>query len=243
MAKIDYENPVAILRDIYWVGFYDKEADLHCNPYLLIDDNDVILFDPGSIPHFSTVFRKVIDLVRPSDISYICINHQDPDVCGNLAVVEDVIDRNELKVITHSSATRLIRHYGMHSDFYEVDKNDHKLTLKSGRVLEFIHMPYLHSPFAVVTYDVKTKTLFSGDLFGAISTDWNLFFKGGSFDAIDAWHKYIAPNNAILKSGMEILESYDINYILPQHGSIIEGDDVAKTMEHLKGLACGLDLK
>lgn len=242
MTNHNYDDPVPVLKDIYWIGFYDEEADLHCNPYLLIDDDDVILFDPGSIPHFSTVFRKVIDLVRPSDITAICINHQDPDVCGNLAVVEDVIDRADLKIVTHSSATRLIRHYGVHSEFYEVDMNDYKLTLASGRVLEFIHMPYLHSPFAVITYDSKTKTLFSGDLFGALSIDWDLFTIGDSFATIDRWHEVIAPNNEILKSAMEILEKYKIERILPQHGSVIEGDDVAKTIEHLKTLPCGFDL-
>ena len=103
MRSTDYSNNVAITREIYWVGFYDEEAHLHCNPYLLIDEQDVVLFDPGSIPHFPIVMRKVIDLVKPSDISLIVACHQDPDVCGNLAVMEDVIGRPDLKIAAHSN--------------------------------------------------------------------------------------------------------------------------------------------
>lgn len=243
MNTHDYENAVAVLDDIHWVGFYDKDADLHCNPYLLIDEKEAVLFDPGSIPHFSIVFRKVLDLVNPSYISTICVNHQDPDVCGNLAVVEDLINRSDLKIVTHSSTTRLIKHYGISSQMYAVDKYDNKLVLSSGRVLEFIHIPYLHSPFAIATYDIKTRTLFSGDLFGAISKDWDLFKYNSSFASIDAWHECIAPNNQILKFHMERIEAIKIDRILPQHGSIIMGDDVAKTIDHLKNLPCGLDLQ
>ena len=41
MAVINYEDAVAITDDIYWVGFHDQDTNLHCNPYLFIDDQDV----------------------------------------------------------------------------------------------------------------------------------------------------------------------------------------------------------
>ena len=81
MDHFDYNNSITILRDIFWIGFYDKEADLHCNPYLLLDEEDAILIDPGSIPHFSIIMRKVIDLINPNAITKIIVTHQDPDVC------------------------------------------------------------------------------------------------------------------------------------------------------------------
>jgi len=37
--NIDYDNPYSVTREIYWVGFHDKEIDFRCNPYLLIDDD------------------------------------------------------------------------------------------------------------------------------------------------------------------------------------------------------------
>ncbi len=243
MTRIDTNNAVSVLRDINWVGFYDKEANLHCNPYLLIDDNDIVLFDSGSVPHFPVVMRKIIDLVKPEEISVIVCSHQDPDVCGSLAVVEDVINNRDLKIVAHNNSIRLIRHYGLRSDFYAVDEHNLKLTLKSGRVLEFLFTPYLHSPGAIVTYDHKTKSLFSGDIFGAVSKDWHLFASDcdNYLSPMDIFHQLYMPSNRILKAFLERLEKYEIDRILPQHGSVLEGENVHTAIEHLKNIPCGID--
>lgn len=243
MSRPDYENSVTVTRDIHWVGFYDREASLHCNPYLLMDEEDVVFFDPGSIPHFPIVMRKVIDLVNPKNISLIVASHQDPDLCGNLAVVEDVIERTDLKIAAHSHSIRLIRHYGVKSEFYEVNAHDYQLTLKSGRVLDFIHTPYLHAPGAIMTYDRSTKSLFSSDLFGAVSNRWDLFARGDFLEPMKAFHRIYMPANAILRPCMEKIEQMDIERILPQHGSVLEGDNVTQAVECLKELPCGIDLE
>lgn len=242
MSNPNYEDAVAITREIHWVGFYDQQAHLHCNPYLLMDDEDNVLFDPGSIPHFPIVMRKVIDLVNPGDITAVIAAHQDPDVCGNLAVLEDVINRPELKVVAHINTVRLIRHYGVHSDFYPVDEHDYKLTLKSGRVLEFLFTPYLHSPGAIMTYDPKTRSLFTSDVFGAIGEEWSLFAKGDYLHAMKAWHQNYMPCNQILRACMKRLKKLDIDRILPQHGSVLEGDQVQAAIDYLMELPCGIDL-
>ncbi|GAX61147.1 flavoprotein [Candidatus Scalindua japonica] len=241
MAVLDANNSITILRDIYWVGFYDKESDLHCNAYLITDDKDIILIDPGSIPHFSIVMRKVLDIVNPGDITKIIVTHQDPDVCGNLPVVESLIDNKDLDVVIHSSCSRLIRHYGINSNIYEVDKHDNKLKLKSGRVLEFFHTPYLHSPFAMIMYDVKTKTLFTSDLLGGISKNWSLFAEKGFLESMKVWHQMTMPSSHILKKCMNGLEKLELERILPQHGSILQGDQIKEAIECLKSIKCGVE--
>ena len=232
--KLDYNSPIAATRDIYWVGYYDESANLHCNPYLIIDDPDIVLIDPGSIPHFPIVMRKVLEMVNPEDITYIVAQHQDPDVCGNLAVVEDIIKRPDLKIVAHMNCIRLIRHLGLRSEFYAVDENDYELILKSGRRLEFLHTPHLHSPGAIVTHDVKTKSLFTSDIFAAISNDWSLFAHKNFLDYMTPFHQKYMPNNKILRACMERFEKMELDRILPQHGSIIEGDDIQRAIDHLK---------
>ncbi len=238
----DYDNAVPITREIYWVGFYDHESALHCNPYLLIDDRDVVIFDPGSIPHFPIVMRKVIDLVNPRDISVIVASHQDPDVCGNLAVMEDVIGRTDLQIAAHGGTVRLLRHYGLNSEFHILDKNDYQLTLQSGRVLEFIHAPFLHAPGAVMTYDRKSKTLFSGDIFGALSHKWSLIAGDNFLEPMAEFHRIYMPGKKQLATCMKNLDKYDIQTICPQHGSVLEGEKVTDAVAFLKNLPCGLDL-
>ena len=242
MRNIDYDNAVPITREIYWIGFYDKEAKLHCNPYLFFDEEDTVLFDPGSIPHFPIVMRKVIELINPSEITFIIASHQDPDVCGNLAVVEDVINRTDLKIAAHINSIRLMRHYGINSEFYDVQAHDFKLTLKSGKILEFLFTPYLHSPGAIMTYDRDSRSLFTSDLFGGISKEWSLFAKNDFLQSLEVFHKLYMPSNQVLRNCMERLIEFEIDRILPQHGSIIEGSKVKTAIEHLKTLPCGVDL-
>lgn len=241
--QINYDSSVAVTRDISWVGYYDVEAQLHCNPYLLIDGDEGVLIDPGSIPHFPIVARKVIDLIDPQQISTIILSHQDPDVCGNLAVMEDLIGRKDLKIVAHSNAIRLIRHYGISSDFYAVDKHDYRLNLVSGRTLEFQLTPFLHAAGAIVTYDQKDRCLFSGDIFGAVSEGWELLAEGDFLTLMGAFHQLYMPNNATLRAGMEQLKQLAIDKILPQHGSVLVGEQIDKAIAYLKQLPCGIDLK
>ena len=236
MSDFDYDEAIEVTPGIYWIGFHDEIAGLHCNPYLLIDDDEAVLIDPGSIPHFPIVMRKVINTILPSIISTIMVNHQDPDVCGCLPVLEDIIDRDDLIVAGHSICTWLVKHYGIESDLFAVDEHDYRHTLKSGRVLEFAHTPHLHSPGAVVTYDGKTKSLFTGDLFGAASNNWDLMADGGFPQSMESWHQAVMPSGDHLRIGVSALEKFDVERILPQHGSIIEGDKVPVAFEFLKNL-------
>lgn len=205
----------------------------------MIDDEDVVLFDPGSVPDFPLVMRKVIDLVDPHEISLIVASHQDPDVCGNLAVV---VENDSLRIAAHINTLRLIQHLGLKSQFYPVEQNDYRISLKSGRVLEFIPVLYLHAPGAIMAYDHKTKSLFSGDIFGAVNPDWTLFAGGGFPENMKSFHQTYMPSNAILRPAMERLETMRIECILPQHGSVIEGDQVQVAIDYLKNLPCGIDL-
>jgi flavorubredoxin len=238
----NYDDPIAITEDIYWIGFCDHEAHMHCNPYLLIDGDEAVLFDPGSIPEFPIIMRKIIDLINPEKISLIVAAHQDPDVCANLPIVEDLIGRKDLKVAGHSNTIRLIHHLGLSSTFYTVDEHNYIYTLKSGRVLSFHPTLYLHAPGAITTYDAKTKSLFSSDLFGAVDNEWSLFDSIKFPHDMDSFHQTYMPNNQVLRFGLKNIEHLDISRILPQHGSIIEGANVQIAFEHLKLLRCGIDL-
>jgi hypothetical protein len=64
MSTPNYEDAVAITREIHWVGFYDQQAHLHCNPYRLMDDEGSVLFDPGSIPHLPSKPYRKLDLAQ-----------------------------------------------------------------------------------------------------------------------------------------------------------------------------------
>jgi flavorubredoxin len=242
MSDFELNDAVEVTDGIFWIGFYDNESKLNSNPYIIVDGDEVVLIDPGSIPDFPVIMRKIIDVTSPENIGYIIAAHQDPDVCGNLPVMEDVINRGDLKIIAHSTTQRLIYHYGISSDTYSVDKHDYKIKLKSGRELQFIFTPFLHSPGAMVTYDSKTKSLFSSDIFGSLSKSGTLYAGDDFPESLNKWHQAIMPSQLHLKDAMAVFKKMDIERILPQHGSLIPKEKVSLAIEHLENLPCGFDL-
>ncbi len=245
---MDFDDAIPVAEHIYWVGFADERAHLHCNPYLLVDKRgaevEAVLFDPGSLTDFPKVMRKVLEVIDPAAISLIVAQHQDPDVCSNIPVVEDLIGRKDLQVAAHTNSIRLIRHYGIQSTFYPVEQRDFCYTLKSGRRLEFMFTPYLHSPGAIVTFDVDSGSLFTSDIFGAVSEQWDLKATDESFlSRMDSFHQAYMPSNRVLAHALvQMRRRWQIKRILPQHGSVIEGDLVERAFAHLMALPCGIDL-
>ena len=68
MSQQNYQDAIEIAPQIYWVGVYDPKAHFHCNPYLLVNGGESVLFDPGPMPHFPTIARKVSSVVKFEDI-------------------------------------------------------------------------------------------------------------------------------------------------------------------------------
>ena len=171
----DFNKAVCIAPNIYWIGMYLENDPFQCHPYLIINGNESILVDPGSMLEFDAVVQKVRSLIPIDQIKYIILHHQDPDLCAAVPAIEKLIDRDDLQIITHSRMSLLIKHYLATSDYYEIDKRDLRLQTENGLHLEFLTTPYCHSPGAFVTYDPNSKTLFSGDIFGGIYSAWNSF--------------------------------------------------------------------
>ncbi len=239
--KIDYNEPIKVGNNIWWIGFYDENTAFHCNPYVLVDGDEAVLFDPAGIHEYPKVASKLFSIVEPHQIKYIVLCHQDPDLCASVPLLEDVILNPDLKLVTHSRSSVLIKYYGVKSEFYNVDHHNYSLELSNGRILRFILAPFCHFPAAIMTYDEKEKCLFSGDLFGAISQEWHLFAKQGYETQMEAFHcGYIASNRHI-RNVLTNLEKFRIDIIYPQHGSIIRDDMISNCINYLKNMNCGID--
>ncbi|AFM42295.1 diguanylate cyclase (GGDEF) domain-containing protein [Desulfosporosinus acidiphilus SJ4] len=229
-------NVVEIAEDIFWVGGSDQEGGLHCNPYLLIDGDEAVLIDPGSVLDFDYVFENVCSIVPLAKIKYIVLHHQDPDLCASVPLFEQ--KGAVFEVVTHWRTQTIVKYYGIKSKYYSVNEHDFRLTLKSGRVLGFVQTPYLHFPGAIATYDYSSKTLFSSDLFGAFSYGWSLYAGEDYLEKMKTFHEHYMPSNDILRPVMEVFLGMDISMIAPQHGSIIR-NNVTKYIKALRDLECG----
>ena len=170
---IDIESSVEIAEGVHWVGFYDEQAGLHCNPYLIVDNDEAIVIDGGSRPDFATVMMKILQTgITPNQIVALLYQHYDPDLCGSIPNFEDIIKRNDLKILSDSENLMFIRHYSVATRLLPISKLNYQYSFSSGRTLQFIKTPYSHSGGSIVTFDPQSGILFTSDLFGSLGLEW-----------------------------------------------------------------------
>ncbi|MBT8365985.1 MAG: MBL fold metallo-hydrolase [Deltaproteobacteria bacterium] len=246
--EADYENPIEIAEGIHWVGFYDRQSGLHCNPYLIIDNNEALVIDGGSRPDFPTVMMKILQTgIAPNQIKALLYQHYDPDLCGSIPNFEGIIKRPDLKIISETENLMFIRHYSVSSRLFPLDAEDFKFEFSSGRTLQFITTPYAHSAGSFVTFDPKSKIIFSSDLFGSYGSAWELFLelKPECIECVNLvecpkslpncpindildFHMKIMPSRKALMYALKKILEIPFEKIAPQHGSIVKDKKALK---------------
>jgi flavorubredoxin len=237
-----YGRPIEIAEKIYWVGFHERRSNLHCNPYLMVEGDQAVLIDAGSRPDFALVMMKILQTgIAPEQIAALIYHHIDPDLCGSMSNMVDICKNPELIVLSDPDNNMFLSYYierEKRTLLQSIDEYGMKFTF-GGRTVQFFKTPYAHSAGGFVTYDLKTKTLFSSDLFGSLSRQWELFVeledecyvcedydrcikqkKYCPLPDIFEFHKKVMPSEKALQYAMGVIGSLDIAMIAPQHGSI-----------------------
>jgi len=247
-SSINYENPVEIAEEIYWIGFYDVKSGLHCNPYLIIDHEEAIVIDGGSRPDFATVMMKILQTgIEPHQINALLYQHYDPDLCGSIPNFEDIIGLGNLKIISDESSLEFIRHYSVSSQMTSIENVNYQFKFSSGRTLEFTNTPYAHSSGSFVTFDQKSGILFTSDIFGSYGTEWELFLKLSPqcIDCVNLnncpenrdhcpindilnFHRIIMTSRKALKYALKKILEVPFTALAPQHGSIITDKNIMR---------------
>lgn len=238
---LDYSDFIEIAEGTYWVGYADKKAGLHCNPYLIADGDEAVLIDSGSRNEFSTVMLKIMRTgTNLNSINRLIYQHYDPDLCGNIPHVEATLENDDLQIISHYENNIFINYYGAKSPKRCIENLEFHYDFSSGRRLEFILTPYAHSPGSFMTYDTKTKVLFSSDIFGSYDRNWDLYAhiledcancipqaicpttgKRCPLYGILDFHKRIMTSRKALIYALGKIDSLETKLIAPQHGSIL----------------------
>jgi flavorubredoxin len=242
--EIDANYAVEIAPDVYWVGFYDEHEKLHCNPYLIRHNGDSILIDPGSVPDFPVVARKVFSIIPVESISTFILQHQDPDLCASVPIFEDLKGNLNHDVISVSATAYFVHHYGVKGNLVRLDLPAGRAldyTTPGGRELSFIWTPYAHSFGAMMTYDKASGVLFSSDILGGLGVEWELYHNEQALLNMKSFMQLIMPTNRILRYSLRLIQSFGAKLICPQHGQIIHAKDLPAIVDALWDLPCGLD--
>lgn len=246
--NVNFDKAVEIAKGVFWVGYRNPKSIFQLNPYLRVFDNKInYLIDPGSPLDFSIISKKIGEVIGDiSKIGLYSLNHQDPDVSMNAAFLKTLAP-NAFCMCTEDT-WRLVVHYDLNPQrvlFVEKFKN-WEVKLTTGHVLQIIPTPFCHFKGAFGVYDVESRVLFTGDLFGGLNEPnvLDLYATEKSWDGIEAFHQLYMPTNKALKAAVIKIRSLypKPEIIAPQHGAIIKGALIDDFLERMYYLQVGEDL-
>ena len=228
-----------ITKGIYYVGVDDYHTELFenlwsipfgvsYNSYLIVDEKIALIETVKNI--FSEEWlNNLRELIDPSKIDYIILNHMEPDHTGSLPVIAKIAP-NATLIYTSKAAAIQKSFYDVPLKEKEVDDLE-EISLGS-KTLKFVHAPFLHWPETMMTYVVEDEVVFSCDAFGSFGA-----LNGRHFDdEIDLRliekesRRYVS---AIITSyfkfvqrALEKVKELDIGIkvIAPSHGPIYRDD-------------------
>jgi flavorubredoxin len=248
MARpIKTDGPVEISPGVYWVGASTADF-LRRNVYLRVyagkGDNYNMLVDPGPSQDFDTVCSKVCKVIEGAEnVNLITINHQDPDV--GASTPRWLMLNPKIIALMSEDTWRLAQYFGIERrNFKAVERfKNLRVQLPTGHVLQFVPTPFCHFRGACMVYDIASRTLFTGDLFGGIAA-MNLHADDDNWMGIKAFHQLYMPSNDALKLAVRRIRKLDPPplIIAPQHGGIISGDLMDRFLRRMDDLVVGLDI-
>lgn len=241
-----------VVENCHMIGRRNPESVLQCNTYLRTFQGGGSArlhwcVDPGSQIDYPVIRENLLRrLGEFSALDLISLNHQDPDVTGNL--IPFTKENARLAALVTEDSWRLIRHLNappQHLWFANRMKRN-LLDLPGGHRLQMVPTPFCHFRGAMAFYDLETQVLFSGDLFGGLNVPGrvHLFAQEDDWLGIAQFHQIYMPSREVVSYSVRQIRALDppVKIIAPQHGFVLAGDFMHQVMDRLDHLAMGMDL-
>src|SRR5262245_17843248 len=223
---------------------------LQCNTYLRIfpgaRHGTSICIDPGSQFDARAIESNIRDLTGSSGLNAITVNHQDPDVTGNLPALCE--SNPDATVLLTEDTWRLVQHLLVRPGKLEFPPafSTRPLTLRGGIAWQPVPTPFCHFRGAMAFYDPELQILFSGDFFGGLNRIGRVqvFAEEADWGGIAQFHQIYMPSREILRYAIRQIRALTprVKMIAPQHGYVIRGDLVPLFLDRMEQLLVGHDL-
>ena len=190
------------------------------NAYLVEGSEKTALIDTAD-PELEYVLLEQLEDVKKID--YIISLHTEQDHSGAIPTLLEKYPG--ARVVCSTKAKELLQDH-LHIDGSVIDAMDDGQTLSLGnRTFTFIHTPWVHWPETMCAYLQEEKILFSCDFFGSHQATSDMF-AGESPAVYEGAKRYYAeimmPFRAIIRKNLEIVDSLDLELIVPSHGPIFD---------------------
>lgn len=243
---------VELSSGVYWVGAIDWNGrDFHgfttpggttYNSYLVIGEKTALI-DTVKSPFAGEMLRRISQIIDPSKLDYIVVNHMELDHSGSLAELKKQTDA---KILITKKGVDILNGYfkgsGSENWDLEVVKTGDQLDL-GGKTLMFLEATMLHWPDSMETFLKEDRILFSNDGFGQhIATSKRYDFEVGDVlpEAAEYYANILMPFHMPLLRYLGLLTRLEIEplQIAPSHG-IIWKRDLPKILEAYRSWAGG----
>ncbi|NSW46431.1 MAG: FprA family A-type flavoprotein [Bacteroidales bacterium] len=222
---------IPVNQDVKWIGILDYDIvtfdivmetqyGTTYNSYF-IDAEKKTIIETAKEKFKDEYLAKVKAVCNPEEISYIILDHTEPDHSGSLRHLLRIAPN--ATVVGSGNAIRYLQDM--------VDIPFKSLTVKDGdtlslgnKTLKFIAAPNLHWPDSIYTYLVEDKLLFTCDSFGAHFCHENVFDDlVPEYD--DAFKYYfdviLKPYSKFMLKAIEKIKPLEIAAICTGHGPIL----------------------
>ena len=209
--------------------------------YMVIQDGEALLIDPGGIEIFPQVLTEVLANVEIEKIGGIFASHQDPDIASSMSLWADLCPG--MTVSASWLWDGFIRHFCMGTDVAITTIPDQGGPIPIGRARQSVMaVPahYCHSSGNFSVWDQQAKILWSGDIGAALlpSKEEALFVE--DFDAhiqyMEGFHMRWMSSNRALRTWVTRARALKPTMICPQHGSIFKDENVDRFLDWLERL-------
>ena len=231
MAKNNSEREIA--NSIYWLSPNIQSGNLRMNQYLIVNDDDIILVDPGPITMFEQLKSTINEIINFEQINNILVTSADIEKVSSITKIIEMLPKKP-KIITSWNIKLSLETLGLDCEYLIVDYKE-SVDFIDGNHLNVIPIPYLKSPGTFIVFDKKRKVLFSGNLFGAIANHLNKYADYDYFDYMVAYHEYNFASSELLDPIIDYINNLDIELIAPFYGSMINNniDEAINKIRHI----------
>lgn len=219
-----------ICEGVYWIGSREICGNLNSNPYLIVEDNEAVLVNSGSILNFQWVYENIESLISLEHLKWVIVQQPDPSFCSNISLFEKMGLR--FKVIAHAKTLPMLEYYCIKSEIISTKIRD-SIQFQSGRKLSFIEAPFINQPGTILVHDEATGTLFTGILFSAHSERFQLMADDDYWHRVQVFHRENLVSSDVLMQVAGTVKKLNLSLIAPFYGSIIE-DDIERYLELLE---------
>lgn len=226
-------NFIEISNNAYWVGKVDdRKVPFHrltlergttYNSYLLKTKQPTVI-DTVDIMFAKEYVDNLSQQINLEEISYIVINHVEPDHAGALPAL--AARAKNAKIVTTKLGAELLKDmFKLHHREFVIVKDQDTLDI-GGKVLKFIETPFLHTEETMITYSVDDQILFPCDIFSTHIATTELFNdlveEASYLEDFRVYYQLImSPHRSYVREMLEKLKDFSIRMIAPSHGFIL----------------------